>query len=242
MESAALFDAEPSQAERAAAAVECLHAYSLVHDDLPSMDDDALRRGKPTVHVAWDEATAILAGDALQALAFELLLAPETGTDAVRVDLALALARAVGLDGLVGGQALDLAAEAGPAPDAAEVEALQARKTGALLAFSAEAGAILGRAPLEDRRRLADYARDLGAAFQIRDDLLDIEGDAEAAGKRLRKDAEAGKATLVAALGAEAARARAEALAQSAAARLEPYGSRALRLVEAARFAVERRS
>lgn len=241
MESAALFGAEPAQAERVGAAVECLHAYSLVHDDLPAMDDDDLRRGKPTVHVAWDEATAILAGDALQALAFEILLSPETGTDAVRVDLALALARAVGFDGLVGGQALDLAAADGPALDAAAVEALQAMKTGALLAFSAEAGAILGRAPMDDRRRLADYARDLGAAFQIRDDLLDVEGDAGAAGKRLRKDAEAGKATLVSALGPDAARARAEALSRSAAAQLEPYGPRALRLIEAARFAIDRK-
>jgi farnesyl diphosphate synthase len=242
IEAAALFGADPAGADRAAAAVECLHAYSLVHDDLPAMDDDDLRRGKPTVHVAWDEATAILAGDCLQTLAFEILADPATHPDpAARADLCLALARASGLDGMVGGQALDLAAETAAAPLTAEqIAALQALKTGALIAFAAEAGAILGRAAAEDRARLGAYARDLGAAFQIRDDLLDVEGDAGAAGKRLRKDAAAGKATFVSTLGLDGARARAEALAAGAAARLAPYGARAEILAAAAEFAVRR--
>jgi farnesyl diphosphate synthase len=242
IESAALFGVPEPRAVRAAAAIEALHAYSLVHDDLPCMDDDDLRRGKPTVHVAWNEATAVLAGDALQTLAFELLADPATHPDgAVRADLCLALARASGLGGMVGGQALDLAAETAAAPlDAEAIAALQHLKTGALIAFAAEAGAILGGAGPDDRARLAAFARDLGAAFQIRDDLLDVEGDAGAAGKRLGKDAAAGKATFVTTLGVEAARARAGALADRAASRLAPFGARAATLAAAAAFAVRR--
>lgn len=244
IETAALFGADPKAADRAAAAVECLHAYSLVHDDMPCMDDDDLRRGKPTVHIAWDEATAVLAGDCLQTLAFEILVHPETHPDpAIRAELALALARASGIDGMVGGQALDLGAEtAETALGAEEIAALQHLKTGALIGFAAEAGAILGGAAADARDRLRAYACDLGAAFQIRDDLLDVEGDAGAAGKRLRKDADAGKATFVTVLGAEGARARAQALADSACARLEPYGARAAALAQAARYAVDRRA
>lgn len=243
VEAAALFGADPGRADRAAAAVECLHAYSLVHDDLPCMDDDALRRGKPTVHVAWDEATAVLAGDALQTLAFEILCDPATHPDAgVRAGLALALARASGLGGMVGGQALDLAAETAGAPlDAGAIATLQQLKTGALIAFAAEAGAILGGADPDARAALAGYGRDLGAAFQIRDDLLDVEGDAAAAGKRLGKDADAGKATFVGALGVEGARARAQAHADAAKAALARFGPRAAALAAAADYAITRR-
>ncbi|WP_340108018.1 polyprenyl synthetase family protein [Pikeienuella sp. HZG-20] len=243
IETAALFGADAPGADRAAAALECLHAYSLVHDDLPCMDDDDLRRGLPTVHVEWDEATAVLAGDALQALAFELMTAPETAPDgAVRAELAHVLARASGFAGMVGGQALDIAAETAPAPLAApEIADLQAKKTGALIAAAVEAGAILGRASGAERQALAGYAADLGAAFQIADDILDAEGDADAAGKRLGKDQAAGKATLVALLGLEGARARAAARAAAAAARLDLFGARAAPLRHAARFAVSRR-
>lgn len=244
IEAAALFGAEPAGADRAAAAVECLHAYSLIHDDLPCMDDDDLRRGLPTVHVEWDEATAVLAGDALQTLAFELLTAPATHPDAaVRADLALTLARASGIGGMVGGQALDIAAETAAAPlSLDEVTALQAKKTGALIAFAAEAGAILGRAGAAERAALAGYARDLGAAFQIADDVLDVEGDAEAAGKRLGKDEDAGKATFVSLLGLDGARARAEALAEAACDRLAPFGDGAAALRGAAWFTIRRRA
>ncbi len=242
IEAASLFDADPAGADRAAAAVECLHAYSLVHDDMPCMDDDALRRGRPTVHVKWDEATAVLAGDALQTLAFEILASPETSPDGeARAELCLALARGAGFAGMVGGQALDLGAETAATPlDADGIAELQALKTGALIAYAAEAGAILGRAGAEDRARLSAYARDLGAAFQIRDDLLDVEGDAAEAGKRLGKDAAAGKATFVTTLGVEGARARARDLAERAAAALAPYGARARALAEAADYAVTR--
>ncbi len=244
IEAAALFGADPAGADRVAASVECLHAYSLVHDDLPCMDDDDLRRGKPTVHVAWDEATAVLAGDALQTVAFEIVADPATHPDgAVRAELALALARASGIGGMVGGQALDLGAESAATPlGVEEISRLQHLKTGALIAYAAEAGAILAGAGARDRENLASFARDLGAAFQIRDDLLDVEGDAQAAGKRLGKDAEAGKATFVSVLGVEEARARAEALAARAASRLAPYGAKAAALAEAARFAVTRRA
>ena len=210
----------------AAAAVEALHAYSLVHDDLPCMDDDDMRRGAPTVHVAWDEATAVLAGDALQALAFELLAAEGAHPDpAVRAGLAAALARASGAAGMVHGQALDIAAETAPAPlTLPEIEALQAAKTGALIEWAGAAGARLARA---DPAPLTAYARALGLAFQIADDILDVEGDAAAAGKRLGKDAEAGKATFVSLLGLDAARARARALVEEARGHLAGYGEEA---------------
>ncbi len=242
-ESAAIFGADAEQADRVAAAIECLHAYSLVHDDLPCMDDDATRRGRPTVHVRWDEATAVLVGDALQSLAFEILADPATHADAERrAELALGLARAAGARGMVAGQALDIAAESASADlTLDEITRLQALKTGALIEFAAISGAILGGASPGEMRALADYASDLGLAFQIRDDVLDVEGDAKAAGKKLRKDADAGKATFVSLLGLEEAKRRADDLAASAAARLKPFGARAWPLAEAARFSVSRR-
>jgi farnesyl diphosphate synthase len=243
LEVARLFEADGPGAERAAAAVECLHAYSLVHDDLPCMDDDDLRRGKPTVHKAWDEATAVLAGDALQAIAFEILADPATHSDgAVRARLVLRLAQASGHAGMVGGQAIDLAAETAETPlAAAQVNRLQALKTGALLEFAAEAGAILAQAPGDDTARIRAYARALGEAFQIADDLLDLTGTEAEVGKRVGKDAGAGKATFVDILGHDGARARAADLVAEAEAQLAPFGARAARLAEAARFVVDRR-
>ncbi|MEO0983711.1 MAG: polyprenyl synthetase family protein [Pseudomonadota bacterium] len=242
IETARLFGVEGDGPLRAAASVECLHGYSLVHDDMPCMDDDDLRRGKPTVHKAFDEATAVLAGDALQTAAFEFLVDPATHPSAVvRCALIAALAQASGAAGMVGGQAIDLAAES--APDrfpVEEVARLQSMKTGALLAFSVEAGALLGEASDADLDRLRAYARDLGLAFQIADDLLDLEGDEALAGKRLGKDADAGKATFVDLYGADGARTRARDLIDEAGARLEPYGAKAALLAEAARFVVER--
>lgn len=239
LETAALFRVPPTQSIRAAMAVECLHAYSLVHDDLPCMDDDDLRRGQPTVHVKWDEATAVLAGDALQALAFEVLAAPQGDLDPrVQTRLVWRLAQASGAGGMVAGQALDLAAETAPTPlDLDAVTGLQGLKTGALIVWAAEAGAILGRSDPEPMRR---FAADLGLAFQIRDDILDVEGDAGAAGKRLRKDADRGKATFVTLLGLEGARARALELSARAAEALAPYGPAAGNLRLAAEFAVAR--
>lgn len=239
LESAALFRAPDAAALRAAAAVECVHAYSLVHDDLPCMDDDDLRRGLPTVHVKWDEATAVLAGDALQALAFELLATPQPGVEP-RIQLRLIgrLAQAAGAAGMVAGQAFDIAAETAAEPlDLGAITGLQGLKTGALIGWAAESGAILGRSDPEPMRR---YAADLGLAFQIRDDLLDHEGDAAAAGKRLRKDAAANKATFVSLLGVEGARAKARDLADRACDALSPYGSAAETLRQAAQFVVAR--
>lgn len=224
----------------AAAAVEALHAYSLVHDDLPCMDDDDLRRGQPTVHVKWDEATAVLAGDALQTLAFELLADPVLGSGDVRIALVAGLARASGAEGMVLGQALDIAAETAARPlMLEEITDLQAGKTGALIRWSAEAGAVIAGA---DPAPLRAYATAVGLAFQIWDDVLDVEGDAAKAGKRLQKDAEAGKATFVSLLGLEAAKARAKALVAEAEAHLAHYGARAGNLIEMARFVVARES
>ena len=231
---------------RAGAAVELLHGYSLVHDDLPCMDDDDLRRGKPTVHRAFDEATAILAGDALQTLAFEVLADPATDADgAVRSELVLGLARAAGLGGMVGGQMLDLAAEGryGAADlDEAGVRRLQAMKTGAILAFSVEAGAIIGRASPSRRRDLVRYGRALGAAFQVADDILDREASTDALGKRTGKDQEKGKATLVDILGLDGAHAECRRLVAEAEAALADYGPEADLLREAARFTAERKA
>ncbi len=238
LESARMLGVAPERAISAAAAVEALHAYSLVHDDLPSMDDDDLRRGQPTVHVTWDEATAVLAGDALQTLAFELLCDPALGAAEVRIALVQALAVASGARGMVLGQALDIAAEtAGRALTLDEITALQAGKTGALIRFSAEAGAILAQA---DRGPLRAYATALGLAFQIADDILDVTGDAATTGKRVGKDAGAGKATFVSLLGLDGARARAAALVEEAAAALAPYGAGAANLIAAARFTIAR--
>jgi farnesyl diphosphate synthase len=239
LESARLFGLG-DRALSAAAAVEALHAYSLVHDDLPCMDDDDLRRGQPTVHKKWDEATAVLAGDALQTLAFELLCDPALGTAEVRMALVLGLARASGAEGMVLGQALDMAAEVAPQPlTLDQITHLQAGKTGALICFSAEAGAIIAG---EDRAPLAGYARALGLAFQIADDILDVKGDPAKAGKRLGKDAAAGKATFVSLLGLEGAEARARDLIAEAEACLSPYGNRAATLIAAARFVIARES
>lgn len=224
----------------AAAAVEALHAYSLVHDDLPCMDDDDLRRGQPTVHVKWDEATAVLAGDALQTLAFELLCDPALGSADVRVALVAGLAKASGAEGMVLGQALDIAAETTAKPlTLDDITRLQAGKTGALIRWSAEAGAIMAGA---DPAPLRNYATALGLAFQIWDDVLDVEGDAAKAGKRLQKDAEAGKATFVSLLGLAEAKARAVRLIDEAEAHLSPYGTRAVNLIAAARFVIARES
>lgn len=238
LESARMLGA--ADAISAAAAVEALHAYSLVHDDLPCMDDDDLRRGQPTIHVKWDEATAVLAGDALQTLAFELLCDPALGSGDIRVALVASLARASGAEGMVLGQALDIAAETSVAPlGLAEITALQAGKTGALIRWSAEAGAVIAGA---ETAPLRNYATALGLAFQIWDDVLDIEGDVAKAGKRLQKDAEAGKATFVSLLGLDAAKQRARALVEEAEAHLAPYGVRAANLIAAARFVIARES
>jgi farnesyl diphosphate synthase len=227
-----------AQAVSAAAAIEALHAYSLVHDDLPCMDDDDLRRGQPTVHRRWDEATAVLAGDALQTLAFELLCDPELGSAEVRMELVSGLARASGIDGMVLGQALDIAAEtAGRSLTLDEITALQAGKTGALIGFAAEAGAVIAGA---DRGPLRRYAAALGLAFQIADDILDVTGDEAKTGKRLHKDAEAGKATFVSLLGLAGARARAAELVAEAEAALAGYGNGAANLIAAAHFVIAR--
>lgn len=239
METGALFGVPEAQSVRAGAAIEALHAYSLVHDDLPCMDDDDLRRGQPTVHRKWDEATAVLVGDALQTLAFELLASEATHPDpAVRIALVASLATASGAQGMVLGQAQDIAAETAARPlTLDEITDLQANKTGALIRWSAEAGAILGQA---DPAPLRAYATALGLAFQIADDILDVEGDAAKAGKRLQKDAEAGKATFVSLLGLDGAKSRARTLAAEAEAALDPYGARADTLREAARFVIAR--
>lgn len=240
LESAALHGIAPEAAVSAAAAVEALHAYSLVHDDLPCMDDDDLRRGQPTVHVKWDEATAVLAGDALQTLAFDLLCDPALGGADARLDLVAALARASGAWGMVLGQALDIAAEtAGRSLTLDEITELQANKTGALIRWSAEAGARLAGRPTGP---LGGYAQALGLAFQIADDILDVEGDPDKTGKRLQKDADAGKATFVSLLGLAGARARAGELVQQACQSLAPYGDDAALLRAAAEFAIRRQS
>jgi len=236
LEGARMLGVPASRAVSAAAAVEALHAYSLVHDDLPCMDDDDLRRGLPTVHRKWDEATAVLCGDALQTLAFELLCDPALGE--ARVDLVSGLARASGAEGMVLGQALDMAAQTSGPLDLTQITALQAGKTGALIRFSAEAGAILAGV---DPAPLRAYATALGLAFQIADDILDVTGDAVKAGKRLGKDAAAGKATFVSLLGLEAARERAAALIVEAEAALSPYKG-AENLVAAARYVIARES
>ena len=241
MQAAALFEVYPDHALRAAAAVEMVHCYSLVHDDLPAMDDDDIRRGRPTCHVAFDEATAILAGDALLTKAFEVLASPETHDDPrVRVDLVAALAKAAGDGGMVGGQMLDLMAEDMDF-DVTEITRLQQMKTGRLIHVSCDMGAILGHASHRARVALHAYAHDLGLAFQIADDLLDAEGDAAEVGKKTGKDANAGKATFVSLLGIEQAREQAQMLAGQAAQHLEMFGEKGEILTRLARFVVERR-
>ncbi len=242
MESAGLFAVSQTCAARVAASVEMLHAYSLVHDDLPAMDNDDLRRGRPSTHKAFDEATAILAGDALQTRAFEVLAEPDTHSDPqARCELLAALGAAAGARGMAGGQMIDMLTE-GKTLDAPTIARLQALKTGRLIQYSAEAGAILGRAPLSQRHLLAAYGRDIGAAFQIADDLLDAEGSTEQTGKTTGKDAAAGKATMVAILGIERARAQADLLARQAAGHLEGFGERARLLRSLASYVVTRRN
>src|SRR5215470_9013259 len=246
VESAALFKVAPQSSLMAGAALECVHCYSLAHDDLPAMDNDDLRRGRPTTHKAFDEATAILVGDGLLTLAFDILARPETHPDAkVRGELVLALARGAGLGGMVGGQMLDLAAEGrfdAPAPKLGEreVKTLQAMKTGALLRFGCLAGAILGKAGDSERAALTRYGSAVGEAFQIADDLLDVEGDPATVGKATGKDAAAHKATLVGVLGPPAARRRLESLVAEAQGALEGFGSDADVLRAAARFVASR--
>jgi farnesyl diphosphate synthase len=242
MASSQIFNVAPEHASRVAAAVEMVHAYSLVHDDLPCMDDDEMRRGRPTVHVKYDEATAILVGDALLTLAFEVLSHEKTSADPnVRAELVLALARAAGAHGMVGGQVLDLLAEREDL-DESQVVRLQRLKTGELIAMSAEAGAILGHAGRPHRHALRMFAHDLGLAFQITDDLLDVEGSAEEVGKAVGKDEGAGKATFVSLLGAEAARDRAGMLSQQAKSHLEMFGEKAEPLRALCDFVITRRS
>ena len=248
VESAALFDVRRQNSLMAGAALECVHCYSLAHDDLPAMDNDDLRRGRPTAHKAFDEATAILAGDGLLTFAFDILCRPETHADAeVRLELVSALGRAAGLGGMVGGQMLDLAAEgrfdaSPPKLGEQEVKVLQAMKTGALLRFGCLAGAILGKADQNRRTALDRYGSALGEAFQIADDLLDLEGDPATVGKATGKDAAAHKATLVGVLGPAVARRRLEALVAEAQAALGPFGGHADVLKAAARFVATRQA
>lgn len=238
--SARLFAVDPDCALRAGAAVEAIHVYSLIHDDLPAMDDDDMRRGKPTVHKAFDEATAILAGDSLHAMAFEILGDEATHSDPfVRVELIVELAKAAGPAGMAGGQMMDLAAEA-QTFDLATVTRLQHLKTGALISWCLEAGAILGRLPPDSRGPLRGYARDIGLAFQIADDLIDVEGNAETAGKAVGKDADAGKETFVSLMGVDRAREQAQALVDQAIGQLSGFGDEADLLRAIARYIVER--
>lgn len=237
---ARLFGIDRDRAVRAGAAIEAIHVYSLIHDDLPCMDDDDVRRGKPTVHKAFGEAAAVLAGDSLHALAFEILADPATYEDPfVRSELVLELARASGPNGMAGGQMMDLAAE-GQSLDLAAITRLQQLKTGALIEYAVEAPCIMARLPAEARTPYRGYARNIGLAFQIADDLIDHAGDPNAAGKRTRKDAEAGKATFVSVLGAERAEQQARFLVDQAVEHLAGHGQEADLLRALARFAIER--
>ncbi|NDG48148.1 MAG: polyprenyl synthetase family protein [Rhodospirillales bacterium] len=244
LEGARQFNVSRRAALRVAAAIEMIHAYSLVHDDLPAMDNDDLRRGKPTNHKAFDEATAILAGDALQCHAFTVLADEETHPDpAVRIELVRAISRAAGPRGMCGGQMLDMMAEQGRIPpEESAIGRLQTLKTGKLIEVSAEAGAILGKAPAQQRHALLAYGRDLGAAFQIADDILDATASAEDTGKATGKDAGAGKATLVGLLGLERARMQAERLVTQARDHLDAFGERADMLRALADYTISRRS
>lgn len=240
IESAALFDVPGEDVLNAAAALECVHCYSLIHDDLPAMDDDDLRRGRPTVHVAFDEATAILAGDSLLTLAFEILARPDTHPEAgVRSELVLSLSRASGWQGMAGGQMLDLAAE-GKSQSATEISRIHALKTAALIACACEMGAIVAEAGQDARASLRTFGQALGLAFQLTDDILDIEGDEQEVGKATGKDAEAGKATLVGMLGLEEAKRRIASLENEAIDALAPFGTASASLSDAARFVTRR--
>lgn len=240
MESAVLFGAKPAASLRVAAALECIHCYSLIHDDLPSMDNDDLRRGQPTVHRAFDEATAILAGDSLLTYAFDIIADDDTPLSAgIRLTLVSLLARASGLGGMAGGQMLDLNATQS-APDEQTIITLQAMKTGALIRFACEAGPVIAGAPEADRERLAEFGSAIGLAFQLADDLLDLTSTSEKLGKATDKDAAAGKATLVALHGADWARRQLDGLVEQATGLLAPYGNAAAMLTQAARFVAVR--
>ncbi|MFT4716015.1 MAG: farnesyl diphosphate synthase [Paracoccaceae bacterium] len=239
LEGAQLYGVRPQQSDRVAAVAECIHAYSLVHDDLPAMDDDDLRRGKPTVHVKWNEATAVLAGDALQTMAFQILASTRTTADVnIRLRLITTLGQAVGAGGMVLGQMQDVAAETAKKPLSLEqITELQANKTGALFTWAAEAGPVLGNSNTNVMR---DYAQAVGLAFQITDDILDVEGDAGKAGKRLQKDKDAGKATFVSLLGIDGAKAKAAGLVEQACDGLEIFGGTGDNLRQLARFIIDR--
>ncbi len=242
VESGRIFDVDDQPALRTGAALECVHCFSLVHADLPAMDDD-LRRGKPTCHIAFDEATAILAGDGLLTFAFEILGDVKTHSDAqVRAQLVLELAAAAGHAGMVGGQMLDLEAEKTQTHDRSDIEAIQNLKTGALFRFALEAGVTLAKAGTGDRLAMRTYADRVGLAFQIADDILDIESTPEQLGKATQKDADAGKATFIDLLGLDGAKARARTLVDEACEALEPYGASAGNLKDAARFIIERKN
>ena len=242
VESAAMFGQHSDSVLRVAAALECIHCYSLVHDDLPAMDNDDMRRGQPTVHKAFDEAAAILAGDSLLTYAFDIVASDETDLPAsIRIELVSALARASGIGGMAGGQALDLMAEDNK-PDEAGIITLQAMKTGALIRFACEAGAIIAGASREDRERMAEFGSAIGLAFQLADDLLDVTADAAIMGKATGKDAAAGKATLVSLHGIDWTRKQLSGLVEQAESLLEPFGDDATILKQAARFIAERQS
>ncbi len=242
LETANMFGVSEDRALRVAVAIECIHTYSLIHDDLPCMDDDDLRRGQPSTHKAFDEATAVLAGDGLQAFAFEVLAKDDTHEDPnIRVELVRQLARASGPRGMVGGQMIDLDSE-GKTLDVGSLTRLHQLKTGALIAFACDAGAILGRASPGLCHALHAYAHDLGLAYQVADDVLDVEGDRETLGKTAGKDAQAGKATFVSVLGLERAQAQAQLLANQAVQHLDIFDERADRLRQAAQFVVSRRA
>ncbi len=240
--SASLFNVDPARSRRVAAALEFIHCYSLIHDDLPAMDDASLRRGKPTVHKLYNEATAILAGDALLTLAFEILSEPETHEDPrVRCELIKSLAQSSGAHGMVGGQMLDLIAEEKEF-DLGTISRMQRLKTGKLMAFACEAGAILGKSDAPHRKALCNYAFDLGLAFQVTDDILDVEADPQDTGKDTRKDEQAGKATFVSAMGKEQARERAEMLIEQAISHLRIFNGRAKMLEKLANYVLARRA
>ena len=243
LQSAQLFNVERNKALRVAIALEMIHCYSLIHDDLPAMDNDDMRRGQPTCHKKYDEATAILAGDGLLTRSFGVIAADDCLFEpAVRCQLIAELSKAAGMNGMIGGQMLDILAEHMDDMDMPGIIRLQQMKTGRLFSFACEAGAIMGKGSYEDRQALKDYARDIGLAFQIADDILDVEGDADSMGKAVRKDLDAHKATFISLMGLEKAKEQADALSYQAIASLERFDERADYLRDLARFIVERRS
>jgi len=242
MEVAGLFNVTPAGALRAGAALEMVHCYSLIHDDLPCMDNDDMRRGRPSCHIAFGETTALLAGDALLTRAFDVLADEKTHSDpVVRCQLVVELARAAGMNGMIGGQQLDMMA-ADVDMDLVEITRLQQMKTGRLISFACEAGAIMGKAPYNERQILQAYAKDIGLAFQIADDILDVESSVEAMGKKVRKDVDAAKATFVSFVGVDEAKKQARTLVEQAVSYLDIFDERADMLRDLARFVVERKS